>query len=343
MTRAGGPVSVQRLQEVLRAVAGRRIVVFGDLVLDEFLIGRIDRISREAPVLILEHQRLIRVPGGGANAAANVAALGGAAEAVGVVGADAEGEALIEVMRRAGVDVAGVARADGFATPTKTRILAGSTTSVQQQVVRVDRGLRGPLPAEARREVERALVDRAAGADAVLISDYGHGALDADARRRVAGAARPGRRILAVDSRRSLREFGAVTAATPNLEEAAGALGEPIPDEDGPVAAAAVRLRGLLGAESIVITRGSRGMTVAGAGRDPCHLPVFGSDEVADVTGAGDTVIAALTLALAAGADLMEAATLANVAAGLAVMKRGTATVTPEEIRSALREAVDGR
>jgi rfaE bifunctional protein kinase chain/domain len=323
-----------RLLAILERASGLPLVVFGDLVMDEFLVGRIDRVSREAPVLILEHQRLVRVPGGGANAAANVAALGGRVLAVGLVGDDEPGAALRGLLAERGIDVSGVATIPGFTTPTKTRVLAGSTTSVQQQVVRIDRGLRGRVEPGHRAALRRALAERSREAAAVLVSDYDHGALDEAARAAVTGGA--GGRVITVDSRRRLAAFRGMTAATPNLEEAAVALGRDIPDRDEEVAAAAEELRAAAGARHLVITRGSRGMTVAGEGRPPAHLPVFGTDQVADVTGAGDTVIAALTLALAAGADILEAAHLANVAAGLAVMKRGTATVTPAEIGAVL-------
>jgi rfaE bifunctional protein kinase chain/domain len=339
MTRWPAEEVAARLQRLLDEVAGRRVVVFGDLVLDEFLIGRIDRISREAPVLILEHQRLERVPGGGANAAANVAALGGTPLPVGAVGDDEAGEALTQLLRDRGIDVTAVQRLAGVATPVKTRILAGSSTSVRQQVVRVDRGLRAELPPPAARRLVDELAARVGDAEALLVSDYGHGVLAAAGRREPLQRAVRGGLPWTVDSRHHLADFRGMTAATPNLEEAAGALGRDIPDEDGAAAAAAAALCAALRSAHLIVTRGSRGMTVATAGAPPAHLPAFGSDEVADVTGAGDTVIAGVTLGLAAGASVLDAARLANVAAGLAVMKRGTATVTPEEIRAALGAA----
>jgi rfaE bifunctional protein kinase chain/domain len=323
-----------RLLEILERWAGRRVVVYGDLVLDEFLIGRIDRISREAPVLILEHRTVLRLPGGGANSAANVAALGGVPLPVGAVGDDAAGESLVAELRARGIETSGILRVPGYETPTKTRILAGSSTSVQQQVVRIDRGLREGPGEPACRELARRVAERRDGSDALLVSDYDHGALDPEAR-----SALPGSwvdLVVTVDSRRHLARFHGMTAATPNLEEAGGALGRTVPDLDPEVASGAVALREQLGAASLAITRGSHGMTLVGPGDAPEHLPVFGTDEVADVTGAGDTVIAALTLALAAGAGIRDAAHLANVAAGLVVMKRGTATVSPAEMRRVL-------
>ena len=332
-----------RLRPLLAQLSGRRVVVLGDLVLDEFLIGRIDRISREAPVLILEHQRLARAPGGGGNAVANVAALGGTALPVGWVGDDEGGDALLELLGARGIDTSGVVRVPGLATPTKTRILAGSSTSVQQQVVRVDRGVRGRLPDHARRRLQEGIAARLSHAAALLVSDYDHGTFDLPSRRAVAGWAERAQIPWTVDSRRHLREFRKMTAATPNLEEAAGALGEAIADDPDAAAAAAGALLAALAASHVIVTRGSRGMTVVSAGQPALHLPAFGSGEVADVTGAGDTVIAVLTLALAAGAEIRTAAQLANVAAGLVVLKRGTATVSPAEIDAALGGADEGR
>jgi len=330
----------ERLLEILHALHGKRVAVFGDLVLDEFLVGRIDRVSREAPVLILEHQEVRRVPGGGANAVANVAALGGVPLPVGIVGDDEAGDALVGLLESDGIDVSGIGRLPGHPTPTKTRVLAGSSTSVQQQVVRIDRGLRRSVPAEARDSMDRHLEGLLASAQALLVSDYGHGTVDEVARSALSERAGSWDGVYTVDSRRELAGFRGMTAATPNLEEASGALGRSIPDQQRPASEAAARLRETLDAKSLVITRGSHGMTVVGPDGASFHLPVFGTDEVADVTGAGDTVIATLTLALTAGASILEAAHLSNVAAGLVVMKRGTATVGPPQIRAAL-ERVD--
>ena len=328
----------ERLLALLDMFPSQEVVIFGDLVLDEFQIGRIDRVSREAPVLILEHQRTEQVPGGGANAVANVAALGGIARPLGAVGQDRSGEALQELFRQRGIDTSGLRTVPGFLTPTKSRILGGSSTSVRQQIVRMDRGIRGSIPAEDRAALRAALAQRAPEAAAVLISDYDHGALDEGSRPGFSEAA-AGCSVFTVDSRHHLARFTGMTAAAPNLEEAEEALDRRVPDEDATAGSAAGELRERLGAQHLIVTRGSHGMTLADDAGVVAHLPVFGSDEVADVTGAGDTVMAALTLALAAGASIVEATWLANVAAGLVVMKRGTATVTPEEIRTALREA----
>jgi rfaE bifunctional protein kinase chain/domain len=319
-----------------------RVVVFGDMVLDEFLYGRIDRVSREAPVLILEYEGVDRVPGGGGNAAANAAALGGTVLPVGCLGDDDSGAALREWYRRRGIDGSGILEEPSRTTPTKTRVLAGSSTSVQQQVVRIDRNVGDCLPEAVHRRLAERLQERVGSADALLISDYGHGTIS-EAMLQGFGdlAARPGL-VTLVDSRRRLERFRGMTAVTPNLEEASGALGRNVPDEEDAVAEAARELQQRLSTRHLAITRGSRGMTVLGPGTPPTHLPVFGTDQVADVTGAGDTVIAAFSLALASGANTVEAAHLANVAAGLAVLKRGTATVSRDELLQALERGNHG-
>jgi rfaE bifunctional protein kinase chain/domain len=334
--------SGSRLREIVAGFPDRKVVVFGDMVLDEFLHGRIDRVSREAPVLILEYEGVVRVPGGGGNAAANAAALGGTVLPVGCVGDDGSGVALRDWYRRRGIDDSGLVREPSRTTPTKTRVLAGSSTSVQQQVVRIDRNVGGEIPEAAHRQLEARLRERLEGADALLVSDYGHGCIGEELLQRFEElAARPGL-VTLVDSRRRLDRFRGMTAVTPNLEEAGGALGRSVPDEEEAVAQAARDLRERLAARHLAITRGSRGMTVLGPGTPATHLPVFGTDQVADVTGAGDTVIATFSLALASGADTVEAAHLANVAAGLAVLKRGTATVSREELLAALEGDTGG-
>ncbi len=329
--------SARSLAAIVEKFPALEVVVFGDMVLDEFLFGRIDRVSREAPVLILEYERLERVPGAGANAAANVASLGGTVLPLGLIGDDEEGKALRDWFLAAGVDPSGLMEASGFSTPTKTRVLAGSSTSVQQQVVRIDRNRSSEVDAPTLRKLHDRLLDLLGHADVLLISDYAHGTISSDVLETAAHSTGSDL-VTLVDSRRSLTSFHGMSAVTPNLEEAAAALGRDVPDEEEAVAQAAVDLRRQLGAQHLAITRGSRGMTVVGPGVGPGHLAVYGTDQVADVTGAGDTVIATFALALASGADTSEAAHLANMAAGLAVLKRGTATVSRQELLQAIEE-----
>lgn len=330
----------RRLIGLAERFAGRRVAVIGDVIGDEFLYGNPARISREAPVLILDHERTAVLPGGAGNAAGNAGALGGDARLVGLVGSrDRE---LMDGLR-ARVDTSRVLRPEDYRAPVKTRILAGGRHTARQQIVRVDRGPAGDPRASAA-GFERAALDAADGCDAVLVSDYGSGlvtpALFARLRERLAGGGRPPTPLL-LDSRHDLTSFRGCTACTPNEAEAEQALGERIGDDPSRLERAGRELLARTGAGGVVVTRGSRGMAVFVPGRPTEHIPIFGSDEVADVTGAGDTVAAALALALAAGASLGEAARLANYAGGLVVMKRGTATVSCAELVEAIRVDFD--
>ncbi len=334
-----------RLLALLDALKGRRTVVIGDIAADEFLYGRVARVSREAPVLILEYDTTEIVPGGAGNAANNVAALDGRARLFGCVGRDAQGERLLAALSGAAVDVAGVARVAGHVTPTKTRVLAGGIHSAKQQVVRIDR--KGE--AAAARLVHAAWGTRLDAAlrtcDAVLVSDYGAGIVTPALVRHVRGAlrARKGRRIpILVDSRYDLHRYSGLTASTPNESEVEAMLGVRIGDDRKALERAGRDLLAQTRMEAVLITRGSRGMALFEPDRPTVHIPIFGSDEIADVTGAGDTVIAAASQALAAGATVEEAAHLANHAGGLVVMKRGTATVGRDELRAAI-DASDDR
>jgi rfaE bifunctional protein kinase chain/domain len=242
------------------------------------------------------------------------------------------------------VDVRGVVRSAEFRTPTKTRILAGGVHSAKQQVVRIDRATRAPLPDAVRRSVESKLVSAAARCDALLVSDYGGGlvtpALVAGVQRRFRGPGRLQPPVL-IDSRYALLRYRGMTTCTPNESEVEQLLGIRIADNARVLEKAGRELLARTRAEAVLITRGSRGMALFEPKRPTTHIPIVGSDQIADVTGAGDTVIATMTLALAAGATFEEAASLANFAGGLVVMKRGTATVSADELRAAIRRSAE--
>ena len=328
----------ERLLALIEDFAGIRVAVFGDLLADEFIYGQIARVSREAPVLILNYDSTEIVPGGAGNAAANVAALGGAPAAIGVVGADETGDRLVAALG-SGVEGRGLIRRRGYQTPTKTRILAGGVHSAKQQVVRIDRAVSQALSAADRSAVEAKLVWAAARCDALLVSDYGTGLVTpAAVRMAIQRFAGPGRRApVLVDSRYSLLRFRGMTTCTPNEAEVEQIFGITIGENLRVLEKAGRELLAKTQARSVLITRGSRGMALFEPGRPTEHIPISGSDQIADVTGAGDTVIATMTLALAAGATFSEAAHLANYAGGLVVMKRGTATVSADELRDAVR------
>lgn len=338
MTSTASDVSRQkRLLRLVDEFSGVRVAVIGDVIADEFIYGRLSRVSREAPVLILDYDRTTVVPGGAGNAARNVGALGGTARLVGLVGRGAVDRRLARSLG-ARVDRTRLVRPAGYRAPVKTRILAGGLHGARQQIVRVDREA-APVPAAStRREFERAAVRATAGCHAVLVSDYGSGlvtpAIVPKLARAVSRAGKPA--PILVDSRYNLFAFRGCTACTPNESEVEQMLGTPIGDDPERLERAGRAVLRRTRAKGVVVTRGSRGMAVFAPGHPTARIPIFGTDEVADVTGAGDTVIATMTLALASGASLLEAAHLANYAGGVVVMKRGTATVSGAELRDAV-------
>jgi rfaE bifunctional protein kinase chain/domain len=333
-----GRVEPGRLLDTVARFADVRVTVFGDLIVDEFIYGEIARVSREAPVLILNYGSTEIVPGGGGNAANNVAALGAHAVSVGITGRDEAGRRLLQAMRRR-IDVRGVIRPRSFLTPTKTRILAGGIHSAKQQVVRVDRASAIDLSEPDRRALASSLAAAASRCDALLVSDYGSGlvtpALVAGAQKRLRRRGQLQAPVL-VDSRYSLLRFRGMTTCTPNESEVEQMFGIRIGDNTRVLERAGRELLKRTRARAVLVTRGSRGMALFEPGTPTVHVPIYGSDQIADVTGAGDTVIATMTLALAAGATFLEAVRLANYAGGLVVMKRGTATVTADELRQAI-------
>jgi D-glycero-beta-D-manno-heptose-7-phosphate kinase len=325
-----------RLRKIVEAFPKTTVTVLGDLVADEFVFGEISRVSREAPVLILKHRDRKVIPGGAANAICNLADLGVTVLPVGVVGDDEAGRLLLRAFRHRRIAVSGVLKDKSYTTVTKTRILAGFAHTAGQQVVRIDRE-----PAEApnshlRRELVLSTREYARASDALLVSDYGYGA----ATPALLTAVREKRGIdkvpVTLDSRHRMLQFSGITAATPNEAEVEEILGIRIGNDWNRLMAAGEQIVGEMKLESLLITRGKDGMVAFPRRHRAIDIPIFGSDEVADVTGAGDTVIATFTAALAAGADTEEAAQLANYAGGIVVMKRGTATVSQQELLQAL-------
>ena len=326
---------VKRLRALIREFTGKRIVVVGDLIADEYLYGKPARISREAPVLILRFtDREVRL-GGAANAAHNVHSLGATALPIGVLGADPAGDEVLRLFGEAGIPSEGVSRTAGRLTPVKTRIMAGGYESTRQQVVRLDREPEPSLPGDVEARLIAAVKAAGSGVDAFLVSDYGYGSVTARVFEAVLETARRRGAVVAVDSRYDLPRFRGATAATPNEPEVEALAGAELGDERALEKAGRVVLE-RLESRYLLITRGSRGMALLEREGPVTFMPIHGSDQIADVTGAGDTVISAFTVALAAGAGAVEAAWLANVAGGVAVMKRGTATVSPQELSESL-------
>lgn len=328
-----------RLRKIVEAFPKTTVTVMGDLVADEFVFGEISRVSREAPVLILKHRDRRVIPGGAANAICNLADLGVTVLPVGVVGDDEAGRLLLRAFRHRRIPVSGVLKDKTYTTVTKTRILAGFAHTAGQQVVRLDREPSEGPNSHLRRELVLSTREYARASDALLVSDYGYGA----ATPALLNAVREKRGIdkvpVTLDSRHRMLQFSGITAATPNEAEVEEILGIRIGDDWNRLIAAGEQIVGEMKLESLLITRGKDGMVAFPRRHRALDIPIFGSDEVADVTGAGDTVIATFTAALAAGADTEEAAHLANYAGGIVVMKRGTATVTQQELLQALDHA----
>ena len=318
------------------AFAGKRIVVVGDLCLDEYIIGKAQRLSREAPVPVLEWQERLSIPGAACNPALNVQAVGGHASVCGVIGRDDTGSQLKWDLTAAGVDTAALVVDETRSTTLKTRVLASHL--FPQQLVRIDRQDRSPLRPSVRSAIKDHLRAAVEHADGVLISDYRSGVVDGALVRYLLSLARPRGLPVCVDSQGDFTKFRGVTLFRCNREEAEGFLHRKLAALPA-TEAAALALQQRLGVGAVVITRGSEGMVVRDAGGDMQHIPASNPSEVYDVTGAGDTVIAILTLALTAGAPLSIAATLANLAAGEVVKRLGNATLTPEEFAAAIRKA----
>jgi rfaE bifunctional protein kinase chain/domain len=325
--RSGAPDQA-RLLELIDGFAQQPVLVLGDLVADRFIRGTPKRISREAPVLILRHDGEDLVPGGGGNAVANLHALGGRPLPVGLVGDDEAGRALLDLFATRGIPIDGILVRRGYRTACKTRVLAGARHAIKQQIVRFDIEDPRPLSADERTELERRLDLRASRCRVFVLSDYGLGAADPELAAGLAGRAG----LLRIgDSRYRLADLVGLDGATPNEEEL-----EALEGEQGTILERGRRLRARLRVRFLLLTRGSHGMILFEEGQ-AVTIPVHGTDQVADVTGAGDTVLGTFALAAAAGASPLEAALLANYAGGVVVMKTGTATLGRDELRNAVR------
>jgi rfaE bifunctional protein kinase chain/domain len=336
-------VDLLALADYVEQFSSKTVILFGDFVADEFQFGEISRVSREAPVLILRHRETHLVPGGGANAANNFAALGTRVFPISAVGDDPAGDALVAYFRNKRVDVSGILRVKDWTTPTKTRILAGWAHTVGQQVLRVDREPHSSMPEAIQKKLWAKLRAKLRSAHALAVSDYGFGVATPAVVRQAISEQKIAAPVT-LDARHNLRAYAKVgiTSATPNEAELEAlhhvSIGQNLSELSrcGAATLAEMKLRALL------VTRGRHGMTLFEPAGRQTQIPVHGSDQAVDVTGAGDTVLATYTLALACGASPLEAAHIANIAGGLVVMKRGTATVTRDELLTAIRHQAGG-
>jgi rfaE bifunctional protein kinase chain/domain len=326
------------LARIVERFPRAEVVVVGDYVADEYVFGETERISREAPVLIVRYERSELKAGGAGNAAQNLAALGVQVRGVGTVGDDGLGEKLLEVLAEAKIDVSGIHRVRGRSTETKTRILAGGRSTRRQQMLRLDRAPAEPLPESAAERIARDVERYGRGADAVLASDYGSGTIAAstiEALRRVKKRGVP----VCVDSRYQLAAYTGLSMAKPNEPELQAASKMTLQGA-GAVDRAARVLQRRLACDQLLVTRGRNGMSLFRKGSPTLHLPAHGDADAVDVTGAGDTVAATYCAALAAGADPGDAARLANVAGALVVRKLGTAIVARDELLAEILRGV---
>jgi rfaE bifunctional protein kinase chain/domain len=325
------------LIEIVRSFANRRMLVIGDAIADQFLYGNISRVSREAPVFILRHEQTQTVPGGAANCAMNLASLGARVSLIAAVGDDEPGRDLRAILENAGIDVSGVIVSDKIKTTTKVRILAGTSHSIKQQVIRIDYDDFPLADGEPRESIVNALKHTLPSAEAVVISDYDYGVVDD---REIALLHEAAPKPVLVDSRRRLGYLKGFTAATPNEDEVEQVQGHGM-GLKVQLEIAAKSLKNRIKHQALLVTRGPQGMMLLAGDEVPLYLPAVGSQQAVDVTGAGDTVIAAFSLGVAAGASFADAARLANYAGGLVVMKRGTATVTAAELEHSILNSQD--
>jgi rfaE bifunctional protein kinase chain/domain len=324
-------------ESIVDSFAGKRVLVVGDLMLDEYLIGEVRRISPEAPVPVVDITHRAHVPGGASNVAANVASLGGEPILLGVVGQDENAGCLKTVLKSQNVSTDGIITAFDRPTTTKTRIVSG-----QQQIVRIDREVKTAVSNALAEEVLATFLAVLDTADSCILSDYAKGLLTPPICQQMIACARKRGKTLVVDPKGTdFNKYAGCTVIMPNLREAEIAANVSI-QSDADLFIAADRLRAILGAESaLLVTRGADGMTLLRNGQPVIHIAALAHD-VFDVTGAGDTVGSTLTLALACGAPMNEAILLSNLAASIVVQKTGTATVSTEELRKALKSSGNG-
>jgi len=325
----------ERLIAIIRRFPQRRILVVGDSIADQFIYGAISRVSREAPVFILNHEHTETVPGGAANCAMNLASLGAQVSLVSVAGDDEAGRALIQKLNAAGVNCDSMLTSAQLRTTTKVRILAGQLHSTRQQVIRVDYAGGRLNDSELSERLREQVLEHARGSDAVIVSDYNYGVADPQMASFIRDAASAGKVPVMADSRFRLSDFAGFTSATPNQDEVEQLIGRQLSNADE-LETAGEELRDQLDYRALLVTQGSSGMTLFEDGVAPVHLDAVGAREPVDVTGAGDTVMAAYTLALASDSSFPDAARLANYAGGLVVMKRGTASVSRDELENSV-------
>lgn len=323
--------SSEELLGYIKQFNSKKIIVLGDIIADKFIIAAPERLSREAPILILKHQEEKVLPGGAANAAANIASLGAEVDLMGIVGTDKAADSLKSELKKREIKTEAIFSDSERPTAEKTRILAGGEQIVRQQVVRVDKLENFDISQQLTKKLSEALKFKMAKSDAVLFSDYGNGIFNSKTTANFVEIAAEADKDSAVDSRYQLSEFKNAVIATPNLEEVSAVYGKELKSQKD-VEKAGLKLRRDLKLKYLLITQGGEGMTLFAPGDKVDHIDAANFTEVFDVTGAGDTVVGTVTLALAVGAPAGAAIRIANYAAGIVVRKSGVASVSSEEL-----------
>jgi len=326
----------KQLLKIIDEFLHKSVAVWGDFILDEYLYGTTRRISREAPVLILSYRSKEFALGGGGNSLLNLKALGAHPVPVGVIGTDEAGKRILRLLNRMNVSTDYVLTEKTYSTPIKTRILAGEESTRKQQILRIDKEARVPETKELKRKLLNNIQKAYQRVDALLISDYNYFTVKEDLFRKILPRLRKSKKPVALDSRFRATDFKGVTVLTPNEPEVEHALHIKLDNEDERVRKAGRQLLSRTEADAVLITRGSKGMVLFERQRPAFEIPIYGSTDIVDVTGAGDTVISVFTLALASGASFKQAASLANYAGGVVVMKKGTATLSSQELKEAV-------
>jgi len=323
----------EQLLKIIDAFSNKSIAVWGDLILDEYLYGTTRRISREAPVLIISYRNKEYALGGGGNSLLNLKDLGARPVPVGVIGNDDAGRRILRILKQMKVSTDYVLTEKTYHTPIKTRILAGEESTRKQQILRIDKEARVPETKDLKRRLLNSIEKAHKNSDALLISDYNYFTVKEDLFRKILPGIKRVKKPVALDSRFRPTDFKGVTVLTPNEPEVEHALHIELDDKEEMVRKAGRQLLNRAEAQAVLITRGSKGMVLFERGRPAFEIPIFGSTNIVDVTGAGDTVVSVFTLALASGASFKQAAILANYAGGIVVMKKGTASLSPQELK----------
>jgi rfaE bifunctional protein kinase chain/domain len=326
----------ENLLHLVDNFGGKQVAVWGDFILDEYIFGTTRRISREAPVLILSYRKSGYALGAAGNSVLNIKGLGAEPLPVGLVGAEDSGKRILRILKQKNISTEYLITDKKLLTPIKTRILAGEETARKQQILRIDRERKVPDSRETKQKLHKLLLSSLNRAHALLISDYNYDTVKVDIFNRILPQVKKKKIPVALDSRFQLLNFKGITVSTPNEPEVEGALHIQIDDDTQILKKAGQELLNKTAAEAILITRGSQGMVLFEKGKTPYSIPIHGTTDIVDVTGAGDTVISVFTLALTCGASFKEASQLANYAGSVVVMKKGTATLTVNELKEAI-------